>query len=73
MVNYRNRNNNIDQCFRVRYNILYKVNFGDLLLLEDNDLQNIFDIMDSFQIVFHPYYSKEGKFEHYDLFKKQKE
>lgn len=44
----------------------------DLILLEDNDLQDIFDIINSFQIVFHPYYLKEGKFKHYDEFLRNK-
>lgn len=44
----------------------------DLILLEGNDLQDIFDIVGRFQIVFHPYYSKEGKFEHYGDFLRNK-
>lgn len=40
----------------------------DFILLEDEDLQDIFDVINKFQIVFHPYYSKEGKFENYDHF-----
>lgn len=40
----------------------------DFILLEDNELQDIFDIVNNFQIIFHPYYFKEGKFEHYKEF-----
>ncbi len=44
----------------------------DFILLEDNELQDIFDIVSSFQIIFHPYYFKEGKFEHYKEFLEDK-
>lgn len=38
---------------------------NDLIILEDNDLNDIFDLVNSFQIIFHPYYAMEGKFTHY--------
>ena len=38
---------------------------NDLIILEDDDLDNIFDLVNDFQIVFHPYYAMEGKFTHY--------
>ena len=38
---------------------------NDLIILEDDDLNNIFDLVNAFQIVFHPYYAMEGKFTHY--------
>lgn len=40
----------------------------DLILLEDNDLDILFKIINDFQIIFHPYYSKDGIFVHYDEF-----
>ena len=40
----------------------------DLIILQDNELDDIFDIVNSYQIIFHSYYFKEGKFEHYDDF-----
>ena len=46
----------------------------DLIILEDNDLDDIFDIVNAFQIVFHPYYAKEGKFINYkDFLRNQKD
>lgn len=42
----------------------------DVIILEDNDLNDIFDIVNAFQIVFHPYYAKEGKFVHFKEFLK---
>lgn len=32
----------------------------NLIILEDNDLDDIFDIVNDFQIVFYPHYAKEG-------------
>lgn len=40
----------------------------DLIILQDNELDDIFDIVNSYQIIFHSYYFKEGKFEHYSDF-----
>ena len=46
----------------------------DLIILEDNDLDDIFDIVNAFQIVFHPYYAKKGKFINYkDFLRDQKD
>lgn len=44
----------------------------DLILLEDDELQDIFDMINNFQIIYHPYYFKEGKFEHYKEFLEDK-
>lgn len=52
--------------------IIYVVVKMDFILLEDNELQDIFDIVNDFQIIFHPYYFKEGKFEHYEEFLEDK-
>lgn len=38
---------------------------NDLIILEDDDLSNIFNLVNNFQIIFHPYYAMEGKFTHY--------
>ncbi len=40
----------------------------DFIALEDNELDDIFEIVNSLQMVFHPYYASEGTFEHYDEF-----
>lgn len=44
----------------------------DFILLEDDELQEIFEVMNRFQIIFHPYYSREGKLEHYNDFLRNK-
>lgn len=44
----------------------------DLIILEDDELDFIFETIGKLQIVFHPYYLLEGKFNHYDDFLKNK-
>lgn len=44
----------------------------DLIILEDNDLEDIFSCVNAFQIIFHPYYAKEGKFIHFKEFLRNK-
>ena len=40
----------------------------DLIFLQNNELKYIFDAVNSYQIIFHPYYFKEGEFKHYKEF-----
>lgn len=44
----------------------------DLILLQDDDLDFIFDTVNKFQIIFHPYYAPDGIFCHYEHFIKNK-
>lgn len=44
----------------------------DLILLQDDDLDVIFEMINNIQIIFHPYFAPEGIFCHYDDFIKNK-